>query len=139
MYDFPLNKIIKTEAGFTCVALQLNVLNTGGLYLSEDDFEKISIEQFQDYVIRYYKLSKKLVVSSNKLIEENYCSLDFAYENWRCLICRKLCKKSEPNCFCNTYSKCWSPIDGKITGVLFSNECQFNYHFDNDGLSNLIL
>ena len=121
----------------TVLPLSLNPTNvSNGLGLK---FYLFSIDNNDNFVLRYYKWSKKIVVSSNQLTDYNYSAIDFGYENWKCLICRKLCKKSEPNCFCKTYSKCWSPIDGKIKGILLSNECEFDYHFNNDELSNLIL
>jgi len=55
------------------------------------------------------------------------------------LLCKKISNVGEANCYCLTYSKCWTPINAEVSGVCFSNTLEFKYHFDHDDLSNLIL
>jgi len=116
MNDFPLNTIIKSELGWTCNTFELDKINAGGLFLSSQAYEQITVLPFTDYSYRFYKRTKKIVISS-----------------------RKLNKISDPICFCKTYSNCWTPIDGIISGVSFSNNLDFSYHLNDDGLSNIIL
>lgn len=139
MTDFPLNHIIKSESGWTCKVFEFDKINTGGLFLSSENYDNIEVLPFTEYSYRYYKKTKKIVISSSKFIDFEYCALDLQYQNWKCLLCRKLNKISDPNCFCQTYSNCWTPIDGIISGVSFSSNLDFKYHLCDDGLNNIIL
>ncbi len=139
MNDFPLNTIIKSELGWTCNTFELDKINAGGLFLSSQAYEQITVLPFTDYSYRFYKRTKKIVISSSVFVDYQFCALDFQYQNWKCLLCRKLNKISDPICFCQTYSNCWTPIDGIISGVSFSNSLDFSYHLNDDGLSNIIL
>jgi hypothetical protein len=139
MTDFPLNEIIKSDSGWTCHVFTLDQINAGGLYLSLENYDDINVDPFVDYSYRYYKRTKKIVISSSKPVNFNYCALDFQYKYWKCLVCRKLSEFSEADCFCKTYSNCWTPVDGIISGISFSNELDFPYHFIDNSLSNIIL
>jgi hypothetical protein len=139
MLDFPLNEIIKSESGWTCNVFNLDHINVSGLYLSSENYENTTVDPFVEYSFRYYQRTKKIVISSSKNIDFDYCALDFQYKYWKCLICRKLSRISEPDCFCQSYSKCWTPVDGIISGVLFSNKLDFPYHFSDCSLSNIII
>lgn len=139
MIKFPLNKIIKSELSWTCNVFEVGVINAGGLYIDNDQFETMNVLPFEDYAFRFYRRTKKIVISSNKPTEYEFCAIDLNYTLWRCLLCKKISKRSEPKCFCKSYSICWTPIDGEISGILFDNDCSFNYHFNDNSLSNLIL
>ena len=139
MINFPLNKIIKSESGWTCNTFEFDKINAGGLYISYEDFENMEVLPFGDYAFRLYRKSKKVVISSAHFVEYEYCALKLEYSMWKCLLCKKLSPISAAECFCKEYSICWSPIGGKISGVIFSNNCQFYYHFNDNSLSNLIL
>ena len=139
MLDFPLNQVIKSENGWTCNVFQLNYINTGGLFISEEDYEHMQVDPFKDQNYRFYQKTKKIVLSGSGDLNYNYCALNLRYTYWKCLLCKKLNKISEPNCYCSTYSNCWSPVDGVIVGCLFANNLSFPYHFEDTTLSNLIL
>jgi len=139
MIEFPLNKIIHSESGFTCVVLKLNVIGAGGLMIDEFQFENMNVLPFENQVFRYYRKSKKIAISSNHPAEFEFAAITLNYSIWKCLICKKICKKTEPKCFCQAYSICWTPIDGEISGVEFSNDGDFHYHFRDNSLANLIL
>ncbi len=139
MINFPVNEIIKSDSGWTCNVFIFDQINASGLFVSSESYDNMTVDPFVDYCYRYYRRTKKIVISSSKVIDFNYCALDFQYKHWKCLICRKLSQISEPDCFCPSYSKCWTPVDGIISGVLFSNELDFPYHFSDNSLSNIIL
>jgi hypothetical protein len=139
MIDFPLNQIVKSNSGWSCNTFEFDKINIGGLYLSSESYDEMQVLPFTEYTYRFYKRTKKIVISSANFVDYNYCALDLQYQNWKCLLCKKLNKISNPICFCQTYSKCWTPIDGVISGVLFSNALDFSYHLSDDGLSNIIL
>lgn len=139
MIEFPLNKIVHSESGFTCVVLRLNVVGVAGLMIDEFQFEDMNVLPFKDYTFRYYRKSKKIAISSNSQIEFEYAAITLNYSMWKCLICKKICKKTECKCFCEPYSTCWTPIDGEISGVEFNNDGNFSYHFSDNSLANLIL
>jgi hypothetical protein len=139
MTQFSLNRIVHSESGWTCNVFELDKINVGGLMITSEDYETIEVMPFSDYVYRFYKRSKKIVFSSKIPTEYNYCGLDVKYSMWKCVLCKKLSKANDPNCFCQTYSKCWTPINAIISGVIFSHNCEFEYHFSNNELSNLII
>jgi len=139
MSDFPLNQIIKSETSWICNVFEFDRINAGGLYLSFQDFEFMDVEPFTEQNFRLYRKTKKIVLSSGGQIDYNFCALRLRYDYWKCLLCQKLSKISESKCYCLTYSNCWSPIDGVITGASFSNELLFLYHFEENAFSNLIL
>jgi hypothetical protein len=137
--EFPLNKIIQNGNGYTCIVFQLDIINVGGLFISSEQFDDITVHAFDNCSFRYYRRSRKIVISSSGQTEYEYAAINLSYTYWKCLICKKVNKRSEPSCFCNTYSICWTPIDGEITGILFQNNDEFKYHFDDNSLSNLII
>ena len=139
MNDFPLNKIIFSESGWTCNVFAFDIINAGGLYIDFNTFKEYEEQTFEDYVYRVYSRSKYIVFSSKKEIEFEYCALSISYKYWKCLLCKKLNKISDSKCFCLTYSTCWTPLDGVLSGLHFSNDIDFNYHFNDNTLSNLIL
>lgn len=139
MNNFPLNKIIHLNTGWICHVLQLDTINTGGLYLSYDHFSEMEVAPFNDCCFRLYRKSKKIMLSNSGNINFEYCALDLKYDLWECLLCKKICKNVDAHCFCSTYSTCWTPIKGEITGALYNNDGDFLYHFNDDVLSNLIL
>jgi hypothetical protein len=137
MSNIFLNYISKNENSWFCNVFEFDKINTGGIFINNEDYENISVEPFSEFNYRYYKKSKKIVISANNFQEYKFCALDFAFDQWKCLICRKLCRRNQ-NCFCKPYSNCWSPIDAKITGLLFSNVLEFNYLNSEDEV-NIIL
>ena len=138
MLNFPLNTIIKSESGWTVNVFEFDRINTGGLYISYEDFDAMQVEPFTEQTFRLYRKSKKIVISSDAFVDYEYCALSLQYFFWKCLLCKKLNKISDPNCFCQSYSTCWTPVNGIITGVVFSNDLNFEYHFVDNSLSNLI-
>ena len=139
MKDFPLNKIVFSESGWTCNVFEFDVINEGGMYIEYDVFKEYTQQDFEDYTYRVYHKTKKIVFSSKKETEFQYCALNVSFQYWKCLLCKKLNKISDSKCFCLTYSTCWTPINGVLSGVYFSNDLDFKYHFYDNTLSNLII
>jgi hypothetical protein len=139
MIEFPLNKIVHSQSGFTCLVFVLNVINVGGLVIDELQFKNINILKFNNCTFRYYRKSKKIVISSSCPTEFEYAAINLNYSMWQCLLCKKISPKTESKCFCESYSICWTPINGEISGVEFNNDGNFCYHFNDNSLSNLII
>lgn len=139
MNHISLNQIVTTESGWSCNVFKFGIINNGGVYIDEDEFENILVNKNFAYNLRTYARSKIVVVSSKEFVPYKYCALDFKYNYWKCLICKKLNKFFENKCFCNTYSNCWTPIECEIEGLIFSNDIEFKYHFGNDLDSQIIL
>lgn len=139
MNEIPLNHILKNNSGWYCNVFEFNRINAGGLYISYDDFLEMTVHSFKDINFRIYKKTKKVVVSGKQNIDKSFCAFTLSYPMWKCLLCKKISNFTEHQCFCESYSKCWTPINGEITGVAFSNEMDFNYHFEKDSFFNLII
>lgn len=139
MNYFPLNHIIKNESGWFCNVFEFDKINIGGLYINYDEFSEMPVHPFYDMNFRLYKKTKKVVISGTKEINESFCAFRLNYPMWKCLLCKKISNFNEHQCFCESYSKCWTPINGEITGVSFSDTLEFNYHFEHDLFSNIII
>lgn len=139
MEDFPLNKIIHSKYGWLCNVFEFDKINIGGLYIDYEQFTNMNVLPFNNCNFRFYRKTKKIIVSSGNKIDFEYCAISLNYSIWKCLLCKKICNSFESKCFCKTYSTCWTPIDGEIKGVDFNQDNNFLYHFDEDILSNLIL
>lgn len=139
MFKNVLNQIEKNEDEWYCVVFDFNQINVGGLYVSFDQFSQIDLSSFDNYKFRVYRKSKKLIVSGTQVPREIFCALSFKYQMWRCMLCKKICKVNENECFCETYSKCWTPLNFQVDGLIFSDKLDFQYHFNPDSFSNLPL
>lgn len=132
------NKIVHSSSGFMCVALVIGAINIGGLVIDESQFQEMHVNPIENYAFRYYRNSKKIVISSNSPIEFEYAAVKMNYSMWKCLICKRISKYTESDCFCNSYSLAWTPINAEITGIEFNNDGDFRYHFQDNFLTNLI-
>jgi hypothetical protein len=139
MNELTLNKIKHIETGWICNVFEFDRINTGGLYISLDDFMEMKVKPFDDYIFRLYKKTKKIVINSVNPTDYEYCAIDVFYPLWKCMLCKKICKNTDSKCFCKSYSTCWTPINGEVTGLLFNNDGNFNYHLDKSFLTNLII
>lgn len=139
MNNLSLNQLHKTEHAWSCVVFDCTQINVGNVYIDFEDFNHMSVLPIENISFRIYNKSKKVVVSSTNLLDFKYCALNFTYTMWKCYQCKKINRISDAKCFCETYSNCWTPINGSISGVIFSNEYEFKYHFEDNALSNLIL
>lgn len=138
MLEYPLNKIITLDSSWFSIVFEFDRINNGGVFIPNEEYSSLSIASSEDYFFRYYKNDKQLVVSSNTNVSESYCALKMSYQNWVCLGCKKLCKFSDSKCFCKTYSIAWKPINPSITGIEFSNDLDFNYHFNQESSLNIV-
>jgi hypothetical protein len=139
MSNSTLNYIESNSTGWYSLVFDFQQINVGGVYISLDQFSEAEFSEGQKYQFRVYKKTKKLVVSGNVSPEFEYCALGLKYQSWRCLLCKKISKINESKCFCLTYSKCWTPLNFQINGVIFANDLNFQYHFAEDSFSNLPL
>ena len=128
MENYPLNQIIVTESGWCCCVFEFDRINFGNVYMSSKDYSDINVHPIQDCHYRYYKKSKKIIISGSGDVNSCFCALDFNFEYWKCLICKKITRKNDHNCFCNSYSICWTPIKPEIVGLLFLNDLSFEYN-----------
>lgn len=134
----PLNSIIKTEDGWCCNVFEFDKINTGNILVSWSDFDQSKIN-LEDLNFRIYYKTKKIIISSEGENLFNFCALKFSYSLWKCIFCGKISNILEKNCFCKIQSGCWTPINPGIIGVLYSELCNFNYHFDNNALDTIII
>lgn len=132
--NLPLNEVVKNDENWYCNVFEFDKLNIGNVCILWDEFDEKKIES-KNVFIRVYKKTKKIVVSGTGEVSD-FCVLDFRYYKWKCFICKKIGDISMVSCFCGE-PKCWSPIDPTIVGVIFLNNMQYNYHFNN-ALGNLI-
>lgn len=139
MFIETLNQIQSGKDNWYCVVFDFAQVNAGGLYITYEQFLDMTVEPFGEYSFRTYKKSKKIVVSGLGTPPAQFCALDLKYQNWRCILCKKISNVNESKCFCETYSKCWTPMNGQINGLIFSNNLDFSYHFNPDSFSNLPL
>ena len=126
-----LNEIIKTENGWFCNVFEFDRINIGGIFLDNKEYEQIEVEPIPNCHYRYYRKTRKIVISSVFYSENKFCALDFEFKQWKCLICRKLCRRDQ-KCLCEPYSNCWSPMNVKIVGLIFSDVFEFNYLSDSE-------
>jgi hypothetical protein len=139
MNNFSLNQVVRLESGWSCVVFDCNQINLGNVYINFEDFNNMPVATLENISFRVYSKSKKVVVSSVVPVEFDFCALDFNYSMWKCIHCKKINRVSDANCFCSTYSNCWTPINGSISSVIFSNKFEFKYHFEDNTLSNIII
>jgi|APCry1669189369_1035219.scaffolds.fasta_scaffold00624_13 hypothetical protein len=134
-----LNVIEINDNYWSCVVFHFNEINVAGLYVTYDQFLEMEQDSFEPYNLRLYKKSQKAVVSGQNLPNASFCALNFNYSMWRCLICKKISKVIEAECFCAGESKCWTPLNCRVSGLIFSDQLDFQYHFKTDTLSNLMI
>lgn len=132
--SLPLNEVVKNDENWYCNVFEFDKLNIGNVCILWDEFDEEKIES-KNVFIRVYRKTKKIVVSGTGSVND-FCVLDFRYHKWKCFVCKKISDISMISCFCGE-SKCWSPIDPTIVGVVFLSNMQYSYHFDN-ALGNLI-
>lgn len=138
MDNINLNLVKKNYDGWICQVLNSDLINIGGLVLTHDIIKDLILPTSEDFILRYYKKSHLLIASSTGGINKKYCALDIEYSMWNCLICKKTSYITQAKCFCEKQSVCWEPLKPKIKGLLFSDEMNFQYHFNNDEI-NIIL
>jgi len=139
MNDIPLNHVFENDSGWFCNVFEFDKINVGGLFIGFDTFSEMNVKDCEGINFRIYKKSKKLVVSGLFSPLKTFCALNLSYPMWRCMLCKKISNFTENQCFCDSYSKCWTPLNGEIIGVLFNDKLEFSYHFEKDTFSNLIL
>jgi hypothetical protein len=137
MYEYTLNQIIQHESSWTCNVFEFDRINIGGIFLKNEEYDEMPVGVFADLHYRYYKKSKKIVISGSGLAPARYCALTFEFTEYLCLICKKLCRRNQ-KCLCNSYSICWSPINAQIAGLQYSDEFEFSY-FEDEYDINIIL
>lgn len=136
MQENPLNEIINHGSNWICTVFELDRINAGGLYISTEDFAEMDVAAM-DCHFRVYK-SKKIVVSGAGQPEKPFCVLDVQYDLWKCMCCKKISRNNEPECYCGSYNKCWTPIRGSIVGVRFIDSLDFDYRMHDNNILNII-
>jgi hypothetical protein len=139
MFKNILNQIETNDTNWYCVVFDFTQINAGGIYITYEQFLDMDVAAFKDCQFRIYKKTQKIVVSGVSLPSGNFCVLNFKYQMWRCMLCKKINNINESKCFCESYSKCWTPLNGQIEGLIFTDQPNFSYHFCQESFSNLPL
>lgn len=128
-----LNEVEIHGETWQSVAFAFDRINTGGIYIDSKDFDG-NLEKIGGYTCRVYRNPKRIVVSG-KGCPSKYCAIDWSYAYWKCMVCKKLGKIGDKQCFCGSYSTCWTPIKPQIRSLVFSDTCDFRHHFAEDNLN----
>lgn len=134
--DHPLNEIINFESNWVCTLFGLDCINAGNLYISSEDYLDIDVRPFS-CSYRLYQKSKKIVISGAGNMPEKFAVLTLSFDLWKCMVCKKISPKTDPTCFCGSYSSCWTPINGVVTGYTCVDSLDSLCYFDNNNVINI--
>ncbi len=136
--DLQTNEIMQNSSGWTCVIFELDKINPGGLLINYDNFIKMEINLPAEIHLRFYRTTKKIILSAKSTATSTYAFPKFFYSQWKCEICKKISAKSESKCFCGTKSSCWTPVNPELTGVYFLDDFNYAFHFNENLTLNII-
>ncbi len=136
--DHQVNEIMQNSSGWSCVIFELDSINPGGLLISYDSFMDMETNLPNEMHLRFYRKSKKITIYSEGLAEKDYAFGKFAYNHWKCEICKKISLRTEKQCFCGKDSFCWTPVNPVLSGVHFNDDLNFKYHFQDIYTLNII-
>lgn len=139
MYIDSLNVINKQTTNWDCCVFDFSRINAGKIFIDYADFIDINVHPFTQCVFRIYRNTQKIVVSGDNIPDASFCGLDFVYSKWKCLICKKVSDVHCNQCFCQTYSSCWTPIKSEVRGLIFNDDNSFPYHFNREPLSTIVI